>query len=321
MSSVPAENDLPISTFVSVGRDISLSRLVHEISKHWLVVVAGCGFGFLVALTYLTTTTPAYEVSAVVSPVGELTRENEAEGSIGGGLASLAGLNLRSSQVTRIDRFLLLLFSARVAEQLESNTHVMSVIFPKDWDDAQKRWVKPSPSFFQLGIWGIRRALGRPEWTAPTAYDFANYLQTKIQVALTSPERGLPIYRLTIDDPDPDFASKLLSEAIRESDNVVREIDAGASAQRILYIERQLGSVTSVEHRQALIALLADQERTLMLAAPNQTYAAELLEPVHASSRPIKPRVDIIVALGVFLGLVLGMFVVILKGSFSPDGG
>jgi uncharacterized protein involved in exopolysaccharide biosynthesis len=86
------------------------------------------------------------------------------------------------------------------------------------------------------------------------------------------------------------------------------------------YIVQQLGTVTNFEHRQALINLLTEQERTLMLAAPNQPYAVDLLEPVHASSRPTKPQVSILVTLGLILGVTAGVCFTVLREIFRAKG-
>lgn len=302
---------------------VSLAVLARNVLSGWLMICL-CGVaGLLLALGYLSLTPATYEISAVVAPVGDLTGAADSASSgptVAAGALALIGVTGRPAQVSRIDRFLMLLKSVRVAERLDAETHIMRSIFTRDWDKSNQTWSEPAPNLFDTIGRPLRRLLGRPQWTAPSTYDLAKYLETNINVGLTVPERSLPVYRLTIDSSDPLFALNLLSNLIRDSDNVVREIDSESSKRHMDYIVQQLGTVTNFEHRQALINLLTEQERTLMLAAPNQPYAVDLLEPVHASSRPTKPQVSILVTLGLILGVTAGVCFTVLREIFRAKG-
>jgi uncharacterized protein involved in exopolysaccharide biosynthesis len=81
------------------------------------------------------------------------------------------------------------------------------------------------------------------------------------------------------------------------------------SSKYIAYLEGAMRKVTIEEYRQALISLMADQEKRRMFASSaSVAFAAEEFQKPTASDTPTEPRAPIVLLISVILGILTGGF-------------
>jgi uncharacterized protein involved in exopolysaccharide biosynthesis len=116
--------------------------------------------------------------------------------------------------------------------------------------------------------------------------------------------------------PDPAFAVRLLKHLHTIADETIRQKTGAETQERISWLQKQLNQTANPDHRAALTSLLLAQERRRMLVAMDQPFAAELVEPAAASSRPDWPSSPLVMLVAVFMGMLSGFTIFSLRRTF-----
>ena len=271
------------------------------ISRRWLIVGPA-----IVALTFaviwLRAAPAEYRAVMLVGPTKTLDR-------VAGG--DTAASSADAGEVTDFDRFLILATASSSARRLAQNDWVLPALFPEAWDGAAGRWHPPAglwPRIERMATW----FLGREGWRPPDPEALAERLRRDLSVG---PVGGSGMRRIGLRHRDRGTALQLLLLVHATADDLVREAAAARADAQIAYLRDRLAVADLVEHRQALEALLMEQERQRMLIQADLPYAAELLEHPSAPLRADWPNPFLVLALaaacGVFTGLTL---------AFAADG-
>lgn len=281
----------------------------------WLVALVALAAVVLSAV-WLKLGEPAYEASMIVAPAerdlaaaGRLAAELEQYAS----LATLAQTPARLEQVSTLDRYLQLMGSIRLAEQLAAEHQVMPRIFVDQWDETAGEWQAPS---------GLRASLkrsllgffGYPEWSPPTAKHLADWLAEEISVGRYA---GTALRQLTLNHKDGAFAAEILGLAHVTADEILREDALARARSQIESLQGQLERASEPTRRAALEEALREQYETEALLQADQPYAAEILSPPAADPMPSSLNPILVLALALVIGLILGTFVVFLRDALA----
>jgi len=122
---------------------------------------------------------------------------------------------------------------------------------------------------------------------------------------------GLTQFRKVIlRDTDKGKLIPILNTLYRLTDQSVRDDKKMKTTRRIAYLNEQLKSTFNPDHRDAIIALLKEQEQTQMMVSIDNHFAADIIEPAYILEKPVAPNWKILfpalIVLGGFLGLVIG---------------
>lgn len=123
----------------------------------------------------------------------------------------------------------------------------------------------------------------------------------------TKPIGATQMRRVTLRMQDKQLATDLLRALHRISDETIRTDARIRTDQRISYLRDQLSKVSNPDHRDALIGLLKEQERSRMMVGIDQDYAAEAIDPPSISSRRSFPNPYLFVPVFAFVGLLGGL--------------
>jgi hypothetical protein len=118
--------------------------------------------------------------------------------------------------------------------------------------------------------------------------------------------------RITLRGHDKAKTTDLLRGLHRLTDETIRTDARLRTDERIAYLRAQLGMVSNPDHRDALVGLLKEQERTRMMVGIDQDYAAEAIDPPTAGDRPVFPCPYVFLPVFGLLGLIAGL----LRGLF-----
>jgi uncharacterized protein involved in exopolysaccharide biosynthesis len=280
-------------------------------TRHLRPIFICATIAIILTTIYLHSSTYLYTVTMQVTPVDN-GRDNAFSGSSVAGLASLAGVSLpNNSAQNQLELYLAAINSSEVASDLLHKPSIAHVLFSSSWDAEEKRWREP-PSRTRPITRAIRGFLGFPptSWGPPNIDAMMSLIQRSVLVVH---KPASPIVSITLKNPDPVFAQQVLLALHDAADNRLRNRVLVRSTQYIEYLNKQLSTVTSAEHREALINTLSEQEAKRMAASASMSYSVDVFSPPTASSTPTDPRPTVVLMIGAVFGALFGMGLVVAR--------
>lgn len=161
----------------------------------------------------------------------------------------------------------------------------------------------------------VARALQKDEALVPRLADLcrkcaqdpatlAHWLDANIRII---PVGATQLRRVTLQLRDRELAADMLRALHRLTDETIRTDARTRTDERIAYLRAQLGMVANPDHRDALVGLLKEQERTRMMVGIDDDYAAENIDPPSIRNKPSFPDPAIFLPLFGMLGLIAGL--------------
>lgn len=288
---------------------IDLRHLVVALWRGKWVMLGFALIGAAFGVMKLNEHTLSYKARMVVSPsLGDPTMVAGGGGRGGqlGALAGLAGLATGVAQATTFDRLKEAFKSFELAQTMDRKYGLFMRIFGAGWDAKTQSWIRPQGWRFELDQ-KLNAFLRQPTWSPPNMESLANYLGGSIQVGEV---KGTPFIEIVVQHPDSEFALELLKTAYAEADQLLREQDRRQVNQRRSYIEERLARTSLSDMRQVLLLLMTQEERSAMLLESDLPYAARIIEPPYASSRPVALRPAVEIGVRVLAGLALAVALV-----------
>lgn len=268
----------------------------------WAILI-GAVLGIGLGVLFLRAATYRYTASLTLTPAkSEMT---QLPGNISG-LAAIAGVSLPGGgNVNDFNLYLVALQSRQVAAELAKDNVIMQKLFASQYDIPSGKWRRPSDLIADLSLTS-KLVLGVPgtDWKQPDGADLQKFLQANVKVVS---DRKSNITTISVDHEDPEFAAKLITDLHEKTDAVLRRRALARADQAIGYLEKQLSIVQLAEHRQALAAILGEQEKSRMLASSGAPYAAQPFGAAVVPSRPTSPQPIIVLVVGLVGGVIASL--------------
>ena len=256
-----------------------------------------------------------YTVSYTFTPVSSEGSSPSLAGL--GGLASLAGVSLPSSDGGDVATYKALLRSEEVAAALLENDRLISLIFAREWNPAGSYFEAPPQSEIGRVVGSVKYLLtgqATAEYAPPNAPRLADWLVKEIQV---SEDRDTGFLTLSLELADPELARAVLQEITQVTDAIIKDRFIGSAEGTVEFYQRKLSSARSREHREALAQLIAQEEQKLMLASKGDYFVMEPLTHPTVSLHPTSPRSTIVLALAIVLGLFAGAAIALIRKALK----
>lgn len=292
-------------------QELNLKQLFDRALAGWKTPIAFSVLAVIITIILLSRSGPIYEVRMSVVPAPSSQTEMGSSNPGGGGLGALLGV-MGGQTNSAYTRYQNLLTSTAVAERMQRKHDMLHVVYANYWDAKQRKWVPPQTLRGVLLGW-LFSLSGVPLWTPPDITDLASYLESTL--VIIAPVQS-DIVTISVRDPDPAFATRLMLMAHQEANEVLRDQVAIRATQQVAYLQQKLSQTTVQDYRATLLALLSTQEKTLMLTQTSAPYAAEILSPPVAPLTPVAPRPVFSMALAILVGALVGVSVAVL---FGPD--
>lgn len=277
----------------------------------WVLVLLGA-IGVYMGVSDLQGRVPVYVAKMTVLPdLGGNTGGSGQVGSVLGGL----GLQLGGGASTNFDRMKVLVRSLTLAEILQKKYGLMQERFAGSWDSATGTWKRPIGDAFERQQ-RIRRFFGLSQWSEPNIETLAKSVGGAVKF---EKDKDGPFWEVRVTDASREDALRLLTIAYSEADELLRQQDRFESQQRRRYLETQLGGLTNVDVRQALIGLMSNEQRRAMMLESSLPYAARIIEPPYVSNTPEEPNVRIIIALPAIGMVGLGLLAITAIALFRRE--
>lgn len=276
-----------------------LDRILRVVRIRFRMIGVVVAIFLAIGVLYLHLAVYRYEVTMQVTPV---TQSPEVLPGNLQNLASMAGLNLpSSSDEGAFQLYMTALLSRRVADELAKNTELMRQLYPRDWSEAAHAWRTPHSPTHELSN-GIKWLLGvpTPPWQPPSGADLALLLNQTVSIEKT---RTSPVITVSVITPTAQLGIELLQELHNAADKALRDDTLKRTRENIAYLRTELSQTTVADYREAILRVLADQEKQQMMASSNVSYVAQMFGSPVATPHPVSPNALVVLTIYLVLGL------------------
>lgn len=265
-----------------------------------------------IAILYLHMATPLYTGELKVTPT--TNARSPTIGSTGGlgGLAAIAGFSGSGGEPTKFDLFLEMLTTRALADELATDPKIMRTIFSTEWNEQTGRWSEPKSHTSNIRhLVGAMVGERQLPWQPPSGRRLQQHIAKNLNV--TRQTQKNPVTYIRYDSPDPRFSEYFLDHLSSAADRAVRRRVLTEGRAYLTYLEGRLPNIFAADQRRALIDIMSEQERVLMMASAGVSFAAARVERPLAPRTPTWPRVPVVLALGVIAGAVIGAVLALVR--------
>ena len=265
--------------------------------RRWLIVTLAiistglfAALGFVLHPTYRGT---AVLVAATPDRSGLGGSLNSALGPVSE-LASLAGIG-GPNGTSPVDEALAVLQSREFTEAFIAEHNLMPVLFSKIWDPATNAWKVPA-------------AKQPTPAKAFRAFDRIRTIKQDVKTGLIT---------LQIDWKDRTEAASWVNGLVTALNAEMRARAITAADASLVYLQRELATTSDVGTRDAVNRLIEGQIKQRMLANVTQQYSLRFVDRalVADADDPVGPRKLVLIAVGLFLGLIGGVALSLILNS------
>lgn len=242
--------------------------------------------------------TPKYEATVTASFAGQEQGASAGLASQFGGLADLAGVSLGGN--ANNDANYAYLSSRGFVEGFITENNLLPILFDKRWDETTKTWKKPLLKFWK-------------EDAAPTPWEA--YELFSENVFSVSMDKKTSIITLTVLWKDREQAVIWANGLIKKANETLRQRTIEETQRSLDYLNKELEKTSVVDVQNTIFKVMENQIKTMMMANTQDEFAFKVIDPAIVVDEDafVKPKRPLIIALGLFGGLFLGIFVVFVR--------
>lgn len=249
-----------------------------------------------ISTLFAVLSTPIYRTEILLSPAQEDETSSSALAQLGG-LASIVGLNFGSGGST--EESLAVLKSKAFLDQFIKDKELLPILFKKKWDSEAHHWkVNDSEDI-------------------PSIRDAYEFFTKYIFSTSTAKDSGL--VTVSLEWSDPKLIAAWANELINRLNDHQRRGAIAEGQKSIEYLEKQLRETSVVEMQQTLYRLIESETQKMMIANVREEYAFKVIDPAVVPEKKVKPKRAIIITLGGFTGLMLGIFLAFFRSFIKSN--
>jgi tyrosine-protein kinase len=194
--------------------------------------------------------------------------------------------------------------------QTPEYTSSASVLFTDDLSEADPERVAAT----NLALGSLEQIAAKTASALPAAGYTAAEISDKVEA---NPAGMSDLIKISATDPDPELAAQIANEfadqfvAFRRSANRARILEAQA------LVEAQIDQLTPEERDSPEGIALAERKSELAVRAAAETGDAQVVQPATVPDSPSSPKTSRNVALGLLLGLALGIGLTLLRDQLD----
>jgi uncharacterized protein involved in exopolysaccharide biosynthesis len=294
--------------------DISLSDLWGMLVEGRMTIILVTVVTTLVAISYALLATPVYRAELIMVPA-EREQGGSALSSLAGqfgGAAGLLGINIGGDSRQATQTALAILESRQFVRQFIIDENLMPALFADRWDEEKLEWKR---SGFLARRKSAVRGLVNSDTESLSADGapsiWAAYRLIKGGILGIEHDQSSGLITLTIEWHEPQLAADWANSVVDHVNDVIRRQDIEEAEKSIVFLKKQLAETLPYDIEQAFYGLLKEQTKVMMLADSRSGYAFKVIDPAVKPETRIRPARTMIVALGFFLGLIIGALVAV----------
>lgn len=232
-----------------------------------------------------------------------------------GGLASMAGINLGNTGSSDKSKLAIEVLTSRFFIQnfIEKHDILADVMAAKSWDYNSKELNYDLDDYdVTSNTW--TRDVSEPFTAKPSLQEAYKEFVAKMIVS-TSKDTGMT--SLSIEHVSPIVAQKWVTWLIADINADMKNRDVSEAERSISFLKKQIEQTNVADIRSILYKLVEEQAKTIMFAEVRNEYVFKTIDPAQVTQEKAKPKRGLIVLLGVFSGIFLGLFISIIRYFFK----
>ena len=297
--------------------EVDLLQLLYILLKGKRIIISVTTLVSIIGVIYSLLLPDIFESKSILVPVNassgiSATLQNYS------GLAGLAGINLPSSDDEGS--------SGKALEKIQSLSFFENNILPniflpdlmalKSWDFETNTLVYDKTIFIKdKNTWV--RDYSYPQKLIPSAQESFDEYITKYFSVNESDDSGF--ITISMKHQSPFLAKQWIELVVTEVNNFYRQKDKSESEKAVAYLNRQFLDTGLSEIKQVIAELLREETQKLALIEANQFYVFDFIDPPAVMEKSSSPNRGLIFILSFIFGLMLGIFVVVLKEYYGKD--
>ena len=227
-----------------------------------------------------------------------------------GGLASLAGINLKSDKADKTA------ITVEIGKSRQFLSHFIRqhqlevpliAVFKADkvtgeliidddlYDLSSKKWIREVPNGKSV---------------EPTNWELVKAFR---KLASISQDSKSGLVTVVVDFYSPKLAKQWVDWLVSDLNEAMKARDQSDAIRNITYLKAQLEKTQVADMQKVFYQLIEDQTKTLMLTEVNQEYVFKTLDPAVVAEEKLKPKRALIVALGTLLGIMFGVVLLLVR--------
>ena len=293
--------------------EIDLRELWQAIwCRKWSIIAITAVVSFM-ALFFALNAKNYYKAEVVLAPA----QSGGKSGGLGqlGGLASLAGISMGGGGGSS-DTAIAILQSRQYGERFIKENDLKPLLFADSWDVETQSWIVGEPGLLSRLMSSIKGgdeevnvsatyqreelAVGEPTlWNAYGAFKGILSVQT---------DKASGLVNLSVEFTNPVLAATWANQMVKDINSIMREQTLTEAKLSNEYLERELQKTNLAEVKQTIYALMEGNIKSMMLANTNDDAVFKVIDPAVVPEAKSKPKRSLILAVGIVLGLMLGVF-------------
>ena len=206
-----------------------------------------------------------------------------------GGLASLAGISLGGMGST--EENLAVLQSRDFLWKFVQEKKLVTILFENEWDEQQKKWKESDPKK-QPGQMDVYRLFN----------------QGKLLNVDRDKKTGL--ITVSVEWKDAALAAEWANSLVEKLNQYLAQQAIARSERSLEYLNEELRRTQIEEMRKTLFDLIANEQKSVMLANTQKEFAFKVLDPAVEPDKKVRPKRSIIVILtAVVAGFLAALYV------------
>lgn len=308
-------NDTPnIDNTYLADSEMDFNEILNVLWKGKWYIMASTILFIIIAFTYSFSLPNIYQSKALLSPVGEQNSMNSAMKSYGG-IASLAGINLPSqasgsNSVKALDKLKSLSF---FTDNILPNIFLPDLMAIKSWDSRTNTIIYDKKDFNPDTQTWIRD-FGYPQTQIPSAQESFRVFMTENLNFSQNQDTGF--ITISIKHQSPYVAQAWTELVVKELNYFFRVKDKAEAQSSMIFLNNQMAKTSLAEMRQVIAQLLQQKTQKMTLIEASDFYVFDYIDPPAVMEQKAEPQRAIIVVIGAFLGIILGMFIVLIRGYY-----
>jgi len=140
------------------------------------------------------------------------------------------------------------------------------------------------------------------------------------EVRSVTEDKDTGLVTLTIEWYDPNLAARWANEYVKAANEYIRAQKIQEAQQSLQYLSQQIQQTSVAEMHSALYRLVEDELKQSMVANVRDQYAFKVIDPATVPERRAWPKVGLLLATGVFGGLMLGIAIILVENRLRAAG-
>ncbi|KXI28160.1 Wzz/FepE/Etk N-terminal domain-containing protein [Paraglaciecola hydrolytica] len=297
---------LTVPIYASRNNDelITITDIIFALgSNKVLIVLLGCFFMVLSSIAaYMQTPIYKAEIIVIPSKSSQGNSINNISSQLGG-LASLAGVNFNNQAVDKTQIALEQIYSKVFLQEFVNKHNILvPLLAAATWnEDIRQLEIDETLYNTNEGIWITNDSHIK---TSPDIWDIQNKFKDILKI---SESKASGLIKVTLEHSSPVLASNWLNYLITDLNQFNQNVDTQSIEKNIIYLKEQLTKTEVVGMQTVFFSLIEEQTKKLMLANIESDYLFEVVDPAIEPNKPANIPKLLIIILGGFTGIMIGV--------------